>query len=46
MNKRIPLGIVIALLCLCVAGSALLTGIYVRKDYNTLLAGLPDGLSR
>ena len=29
MNKRIPLGIVIALLCLCVAGSAVLTGIYV-----------------
>ena len=46
MNKRIPLGIVIALLCLCVAGSAVLTGIYVRKDYNTLLAGLPEQAAR
>ncbi len=46
MNKRIPLGIVIALLCLCVAGSAVLTGIYVRKNYNTLLAGLPEQAAR
>ena len=46
MNKKIPLGIVLALLCVCMLATGLLTGLFVRKTYNTLLAGLPEQAAR
>ena len=46
MNKKLPLGIVLTILCLCILVTALLTGFGVRKNYNTLLAGLPEQAAR
>lgn len=46
MNKKIPLGIVIALLCLSVALSSSVTLKLVSSQYNDILQGLPEKLDR
>lgn len=46
MSKRIALGPVIALLCVCVALTGLITERVVKQSYNAVLAGLPEQASR
>ena len=46
MKKRIALGPVAALLCLCVVLTAVLTRAQVKRTYNEMLAGLPEQAAR
>ena len=46
MKKRFSLPAVLVLLAVCVLLSTLLTSVYVKKSYNTLLAGLPEQAAR
>lgn len=46
MSKRIALGPVIALLCVSILLTAVLTGQIVKQNYNAMLAGLPEQASR
>lgn len=46
MKKRFSLPTVLVLLAVCVLLSVLLTSFYVKKSYNTLLAGLPEQAAR
>ena len=46
MKKRIALGPIAALLCASVLATALLTNAAVKKNYNTILAGLPAQAAR
>lgn len=46
MNKKIPLGIVIALLCLGIALSSGITMKLISAQYNSILEGLPEKLDR
>lgn len=46
MNKRIALGPVIALLCISIVLTAVVTRSVVKRTYNEMLAGLPEQAAR
>ena len=46
MNKRIVLGPVIALLCISIVLTAVVTRSVVKRTYNEMLAGLPEQAAR
>lgn len=46
MSKRIALGPVLALLCVCIAVTAVVTVALTRKSYNAMLSGLPEQAAR
>lgn len=46
MNKRIALGPVIALLCVSIVLTAVVTRSVVKRTYNEMLAGLPEQAAR
>ena len=46
MNKRIALGPVIALLCVSIVLTAVVTRARVKQTYNEMLAGLPEQAAR
>ena len=46
MNKKISLGLVIALLCLAVFTSSAITMKVLSDEYNDILQGLPEKLGR
>ena len=46
MNRRIALGPVIALLCVSIVLTAVVTRAWVKRTYNEMLAGLPEQAAR
>ena len=46
MSKRIALGPVLALLCVAIVLSAVITGTTIKQKYNAMLAGLPEQAAR
>lgn len=46
MNKKIPLGIVIGLICISVTISSAITMSVINRQYNNILKGLPEKIER